>query len=106
MFRWWDRLWNVLSVFDALLQSIAVEGEPTFDIEVPEQAKQALLASMYPDRYTPRQRLTTTIYEPPEIPILTKDSPFHAPAPVLSGDTLEGYAAWWYEDGNNPYIDA
>ncbi len=53
-----------MSVFDDLLTTVAVEDEP--GIEVSEQAKQALLASMYPGTYQPPQRITTPIYELPE----------------------------------------
>jgi HK97 family phage prohead protease len=115
-----------VSLFDDLTASIAVEEE--YSIEDPQEAKLAFLSYLQDDtspsaynpqlqeaqeiatsmqrvltlsKYTLTKRMITPEYE---TAIHTKDS--NAPAPEVSGDTLEGYAAWWYESDGNPYIDS
>jgi HK97 family phage prohead protease len=73
------------------------------EIDDPIQALNDSIHHAVMDPFPAPQRYTTPMYESPSD---YKDSPrLLAPAPVLSGDTLEGYAAWWYEKDGNPYID-
>jgi HK97 family phage prohead protease len=114
-----------VSLFDNLLASVSVEEE--FGIEDPQEAKRAFLSYLQPEeatynpqlqeaqeiatamqrvlslsKYALTKRVTTPEYET----TYTKDSPHNAPAPEVSGDMLEGYAAWWYESDGSPYIDS
>jgi HK97 family phage prohead protease len=79
-----------LDLFDSLLNFTQPEVD---DLPINDLLKN-IQQDMSPTRYT------TPIYE-----YAVKDIPLLAPAPVVSGDTLEGYAAWWYEKDGSPYID-
>lgn len=98
---------NAHPIFDTLLSSVAVEDVP--GIDDPEQATQALLASMYPGKYAP-PRITTPIYEPPELKAeYEKSAPFpleyKADVNQRKGEITAYLTVWNDPATGKPYVD-
>jgi HK97 family phage prohead protease len=108
----------VSSPFDAILagmQQIPII-DPTDDITDPEQAKQALLSSMFPTQYQEPPRYTTPIYESPDSKTAPDGSPWKeqaVPFPSEFKDVnqrkgeLTAYLTVWNDPNTNkPFIDS